>query len=146
MWGTPPNTKSISHLPKSDNYFSPRPSPDGKYIAAITRNSDRLVLFDLKTQRWSDLTTPPAGPVSYPSWSRDGEYLYFDTVFVDDPGCFRIRIRIADHKLEKVASLAEMQRYEANLGPWAGLAPDNSPLITRDISNQEIYALDWQAP
>jgi hypothetical protein len=24
--------------------------------------------------------------------------------------------------------------------------PDGSPLVVRDISNQEIYALDWQSP
>jgi Tol biopolymer transport system component/DNA-binding winged helix-turn-helix (wHTH) protein len=137
-------TKNISNLPESDNYFSPRPSPDGKYIASITRNSDRLVLFDLKTRRWSDLTTPPFGPVAYPNWSRDGDYIYFDTMFGDDSGIFRVRV--ADRKVEKIASMGGMQRYEANLGPWSGLAPDNLPLITRDISNQEIYALDWQAP
>jgi hypothetical protein len=26
------------------------------------------------------------------------------------------------------------------------LAPDDSPLVARDTSSQEIYALDWQAP
>jgi len=27
-----------------------------------------------------------------------------------------------------------------------GLAPDDSPLLVRDTSNQEVYALDFQAP
>jgi hypothetical protein len=31
-------------------------------------------------------------------------------------------------------------------GPWAGLAPDSSPLLTRDASFDELYALDWEAP
>jgi len=48
--------------------------------------------------------------------------------------------------LEKVASLEGVQRFQANFGPWSGLAPDDSPLVTRDNSNQEIYALDWAAP
>jgi len=26
------------------------------------------------------------------------------------------------------------------------LAPDDSPLVLRDIGTQEIYAFDWQAP
>jgi Tol biopolymer transport system component/DNA-binding winged helix-turn-helix (wHTH) protein len=137
-------TNAIHNLPGSENFFSPRPSPDGKYIAAITRNSDRLVLFDLASQRWSDLTTPPFGPVGYPSWSRDGQYIYFDTTFGEDRGIFRIRV--ADHKLEKISSMEGVQRFEANFGLWSGLAPDDSPLVARDISNQEIYALEWQAP
>jgi hypothetical protein len=31
-------------------------------------------------------------------------------------------------------------------GSWTGLDPDNSPLVLRDTSTQEIYALDWDAP
>jgi hypothetical protein len=31
-------------------------------------------------------------------------------------------------------------------GAWSGLAPDGSPLFVRDISNREIYALDWKLP
>src|SRR5882672_174456 len=137
-------TKEITILPGSENFFSPRPSPDGKSIAAITINSDKLVLFDLATRRWSDLTTPPFGPIGYPNWSRDGQFIYFDTMFGDTPGIFRVRV--ADRKLEKVASLEGVQRFQANFGPWSGLAPDDSPLVTRDNSNQEIYALDWEAP
>jgi hypothetical protein len=26
------------------------------------------------------------------------------------------------------------------------LAPDDSPLLLRDVSTQDIYALDWEAP
>jgi hypothetical protein len=37
--------------------------------------------------------------------------------------------------------------YSSNMvGEWSGLAPDGSPLFTRDISTQEIYALDLQLP
>jgi hypothetical protein len=32
------------------------------------------------------------------------------------------------------------------LGPWSGLSPDDSPLLLRDISSQDVYALDWDAP
>jgi len=30
--------------------------------------------------------------------------------------------------------------------PWLGLTPDDSPLLARDISTQEIYALDVDLP
>jgi hypothetical protein len=31
-------------------------------------------------------------------------------------------------------------------GQWFALAPDDSPVLLRDIGSQEIYALDWEAP
>jgi len=32
------------------------------------------------------------------------------------------------------------------VGTWSGLAPDGSPLFTRDTSTEEIYALDLDLP
>jgi hypothetical protein len=28
---------------------------------------------------------------------------------------------------------------------WSGLTPDNEPLLSRDISIQEIYSLEWSS-
>jgi hypothetical protein len=55
------------------------------------------------------------------------------------------RVRIRDRKLERVADLKNFRRT-GYWGGWMGLAPDDSPLLLRDIGTQEIYALDWQAP
>ena len=134
-------TEKISDLPGAENLFSPRWSPDGKYIAAITTDSQKLLLFDRASERWTDLANMSIG---YPSWSRDGQYLYFDTTLTDDPAFFRIRI--SDRKLERLVSLKGVRRFWGDLGEWTGLAPDDSPLLVRDISSQEVYALDWQAP
>jgi Tol biopolymer transport system component len=135
-------TKKVSDLPGAESLFSPRWSPDGKYIAAITTDSQKLMLFDRATARWSELATMTT--IGYPSWSHDGQYLYFDTILSDDPAFFRIRI--LDRKLERLVSLKGVQRFWGELGEWTGLAPDDSLLLVRDTSNQEVYALDWQAP
>jgi hypothetical protein len=82
--------------------------------------------------------------MGYPSWSHDGQYLYFDTTLTEDASFFRVRI--SDHKLERLVSLHGARRLWGELGQWTGLAPDDSPLIIRDASNHEIYAIDWQAP
>jgi Tol biopolymer transport system component/DNA-binding winged helix-turn-helix (wHTH) protein len=134
-------TQKISLLPQAAQFFSPRWSPDGKYIAAITIDSQKLVIFDRGTQQWTDLVSLPIG---YPSWSHDGQYLYFDTTLTEDPAIYRLRI--SDRKLERLVSLKGPQRFWGYFGPWTGLAPDDSPLIARDTSSQEIYALDWQLP
>ena len=54
-------------------------------------------------------------------------------------------MRVADHKLEKLFSLKNVRFADAG-GNWTGLAPDDSPLLLRDVGSQEIYALDWEAP
>ncbi|HZC35716.1 MAG TPA: winged helix-turn-helix domain-containing protein, partial [Chthoniobacterales bacterium] len=93
-------TGNISLLPDAAQLFSPRWSPDGKYIAAITADSQKVVLFDFATRQWTDLVTMQIG---YHTWSHDGRYLYFDSTLTGDPAFFRVRI--SDHKLERVASL-----------------------------------------
>jgi Tol biopolymer transport system component len=135
-------TERVSDLPDAENLFSPRWSPDGKYIAAITTDSQKLLLFDRLTARWMELATVTT--IGYPSWSHDGQYLYFDTVLTYDPAFFRIRI--SDRKLERLVSLKGVRRFWGELGQWTGLAPDDSLLLVRDTSSEEICALDWQAP
>jgi hypothetical protein len=55
------------------------------------------------------------------------------------------RVRINDGKLEQLFSLKNV-RLVGSVGPWSGLSPDGSILMTRDAGTQEIYALDWEAP
>jgi hypothetical protein len=83
-------------------------------------------------------------PIGYASWSHDGQHIYFDTTLSKDAAFYRVRI--SDRKLERLFSLSGLRRYWGPFGPWTGLAPDDSPLLVRDTSSREIYALDWQQP
>ena len=132
-------THKLATLPGSEGLYSPRWSQNGRYMCALTADNSKLLLFDFKTQKWVELANMF---VSYPSWSGEGKYIYFDSSFGDDPALFRVRI--SDHKLERLASLKGFRRP----GPWYwfGLAPDDSPLLVRNVGTGEIYALDWDAP
>jgi Tol biopolymer transport system component/DNA-binding winged helix-turn-helix (wHTH) protein len=129
----------LSMLPDARQMFSPRWSPDGRYIAAITDDSQKLMLFNRTTQQWQELVNLPMG---YPTWSHDGQYIYFDTTLTEDANFFRVRI--SDRKLERLVSLKGMRRYWGDLGSWTGLTPDDTPLLIRDVGSQEIYAIEWQ--
>src|SRR5689334_22843942 len=98
------------------------------------------MLYDIRTHEKIELAS---GDINYPTWSRDGGYVYFDTLG-SNPGFFRMRIR--DRKVERVVSLKDLRRTRGTFGPWTGLAPDGSLLIQRDAGASEIYALDWEAP
>lgn len=114
--------------------YSPRWSPDGQYVAAETADGKRLMIFDLTTQQWAALAEVD---VVYWSWSQDGRYIYFDDAG-NDPA-YR-RVRISDHRQELVVSLKNVRRADGMLGWWTGLAPDDSPLVLRDVGTHEIYA------
>ncbi len=133
-------THQISELPGSEGLFAPRWSQNGRYICALNADSSKLLLFDFTTQKWTELVNMF---VSYPSWSRDGKYIYFDAYSGDDPALSRVRIN--DHKLERLVSMKGFRRTGL-LGNWFGLAPDDSPLVVRYVGTREIYALDWDAP
>lgn len=132
-------THQVSALPGSENLFSPRWSPDGRYIVAMPTNSQSLVLFDSTTQKWSELVRRTVG---YPSWSKDGKQVYF-LGGQDDPATFRVRL--SDHKLERVTSLKDF-RQTGYFGIWMGLTPDDSPLLLHDTGTVDVYALDWETP
>ncbi len=141
IYRTDLRTHSVSALAGSDGLFSPLWSPDGRYIVAQTCDIHKSVIYDFTTGKWADFVDLPAG---YPRWSRDGKYFYSDTFLGKEPIFYRIRI--ADRKLERLVSLKGIRRATGFAGSWAGLAPDDSPLLLRDVSSEEIYALDWEAP
>jgi serine/threonine protein kinase len=134
-------TRTPTKLPGSDGLYSPRWSPDGRYLAAIPLDSLKLMLFDFTSQRWTELANLF---VAYPTWSRDGRYLYFDGILDNQESYFRVQLTTG--KLERIFSLKGFQAAGSAFGNWSGLAPDESPLVVRDASIQEIYALDWDRP
>ena len=137
-------THQVSTVPGSENLWSPRWSPDGQYLAALKLDSTKLLLFDFQTQKWSDWIAEP-GIVGYPNWSQDGSYLYYENASTDHP-TFR-RVKVGQTRSEFLVDLRGLHRYFAapDFG-WSGIAPDGSALFVRDLSTDEIYALDLDLP
>ena len=132
-------TKQVRVVPGSEGMREPRWSPDGQHISALSENGDRLLLFDSKTAKWTEMAQMDAG---FQNWSRDAQYVYFVSAGTD-PGVFRAAIR--DHKLEKVVSLKGFQSGAD--GPWFSLTHNDEPLLLRELGGgREIYAFSWEAP
>ena len=138
------NSKQVSIIPGSQGLFSPRWSPDGWYLAALPVNQRKIVIFDFKRQKWSDWVSGQGQP-SYPAWSRDGKYLYFESWLSDTPGYYRVLL--GQTRPELVVDLKDLhQFYGPIIGSWSGITADGSPLFVRDTSTDEIYALDLELP
>jgi eukaryotic-like serine/threonine-protein kinase len=133
------STQKVSMLPGSQGFFSPRWSSDGRYVAAMTGDSSVVQLFDFQTQKWTEVAK---GSFGWLNWSHDGAYLY--VLDFARKGAV-IRIRISDHKIEKVADLKGFV-LTGQYGGSLALSPDDSPLLLQDAGTQDVYSLDWIEP
>lgn len=137
-------THAITTVPGSDGLFSPRWSPNGRYIAALSPDFTKVMLFDFSTQTWSEWLTEPAGAVSYPAWSADSRFLYFDDLVTDEESIRRVRV--GSHQTERVFKLEGIERYPGPFGLWSSRMLDGSYMFVRDRSTQEVYQLNVALP
>lgn len=138
-------TKQISRLAGSDNNFGPRWSPDGRYIVVIGADNASLLLYDTKTHEWKPLLAGKDS-IGYLTWSRNSSWIYFDTSASRHPSFNRVHV--PDGKTEKVIDLQSQRWYPSQFGPgsWSGLGPNDEPLLVKDRSTSEIYALQVEFP
>jgi Tol biopolymer transport system component len=137
-------THEVTNVPGSDGLFSPRWSPNGRYIAALSPDFTKVMLFDFETQKWSNWLTEAAGAVSYPLWSADSKYLYFDDSVTEEESIRRVKV--GDSHTERVFKLEGIDRYPGPFGQWSGRTPNGSWMFVRDGSTQEVYELSVVLP
>jgi hypothetical protein len=122
-------------VPGSENLFSPRWSPSGRYLAAVSADSSKLMLYDFQSREWRQLAH---GSFGNPEWLGD------DTVLsaVDLQNMWIVRIRVSDGATKPIANLLNERPTITGVGIWTGLAPDSSLLTLRDLSTQELYSVE----
>ncbi len=128
------DSRQVTVLPGSEGKTAPRWSPDGRSIAANSFDLSTMNIFDVGTQRWSAL--PPKIVMAFPEWSRDSQFICF--LGSEEPmGVYRMRVK--GGQLEKVFDLKDWPAKDPS--GWMGLDPTDAPLLLRDISSNDIYAL-----
>jgi eukaryotic-like serine/threonine-protein kinase len=135
------NTRQVSPVPGSHGLFSPRVSPDGRYLVALTSDSKQLMLYEFATKKWSQLAQ---GTFAYDSWSHDSHYVYLEDY--SQGGDDIVRVGVHGGPVQRLESVKDVPRGSDPWASWLGLGPDDAPLLMRDQSTQEIYALDLQLP
>jgi Tol biopolymer transport system component len=134
-------THQVATLPGSQGLYSPRWSPNGRYIPAFSADATRLLLFDFQSQKWTELAK---GSLGWLNWSKDGQYLeVLDTVRTGARAV--LKIRISDRKIERVVDLKNFI-FAGHFGSSLAITPDDSLLLLRNAGTRDVYALDWEAP
>ena len=133
-------THRIATVPGSKGMYSPRWSPDGRYLLTLPADESRLMLFDFKTQNWTRLYD---GVAAYPSFSHDGRSVYFLHLSPSESAVDRLSV--PSGKLEEVVSLKGFH-FTGFYTFWFGLGPDDSPLLLKDAGTHEVVSMKWSSP
>jgi Tol biopolymer transport system component len=130
-------TKAMTKLPGSDGLFSPRWSADGKYIAALSIDQKKLMLFDIAAKTWRVIAE---GNIADPNWSHDDTAIYFHDFAQADQPIYKVVIKTG--KTERVADLHDLRSANVVDYRFAGLAPGDVPLVSARLSAANIYAAE----
>jgi Tol biopolymer transport system component/DNA-binding winged helix-turn-helix (wHTH) protein len=133
-------TQKSTKVPGSERMWSPRWSPDGKYLAALGSQA-KLMLYSFATKTWEELD--PGGH-GWPCWSPDSKFIYA----YSSAGDSLVRVAISDHKKETTAPMQGFRGtayyFDRWNNAWSGATPDGRPIALRDTGIQELYAFDLE--
>lgn len=128
-------TRTVATIGAPIGMWSPRMSPDGKHLAAVSHDNKSLYVRDNARRVWRRCASMDF--VAEPIWPAESSWIQF----IGGP---------APRKLYRVSPSCEPPREVADLAlfetvgdAWTGIAPDHSPLALLDVP-AEIYALDWK--
>ncbi len=130
-------THAIERILGSDDLFSPRLSPDERYIAALSLDQKKLMLFDTSAQRWRTIVD---GGASDPVWSSDSRALFFQNFL--EPGEPIYRMEVVSGGVHQVATLADLLPADALDYRLVALAPGDHPIVSTQSSSVNIYSLE----
>ena len=130
-------THALTVLPGSEGLFSPRWSPDGRYIAAISLDERKLMLFDVARRTWSLLADTS---VVDPVWTSDSKAIYIHAFMEPSQPIYRIEVP-SGHR-EQVADLQSLLPGNVADYFFSGITPDNVPLVRARTSTGNLYSLD----
>jgi len=113
-------------------------------IIATRRDLSGIQMYDLATGQWSDFVNFGPDTIAMGTISPDLQYIYYLTMGSEMK---LFRVRISDRTSEYLTSLKDFRFAVGASSYWTiTIAPDGSPLFTRELGTPEIYALTVKWP
>ena len=133
------STREVTTIPHTEGMYSPRWSPDGRYLTALTLEKKTLMLYDTRTNTWKSLATISA---DHPFWSKDSKSIYFHASFVDKKPIYQVSV--VDGRMTAVADLNNFHVGSITFAEFSGVTPDDVPLMHVEVSSGNLYSFDLQ--
>ena len=135
------SARQMHEIPNSQDLFSPRWSPDGQRIVALTLDQKTVMLYDVARQRWQRLASTSAAD---PVWSADSKAIYVHAFLADREPI--LRVEVPSGGFQTVADLGNFHDGEAANYFFGGVTPRGEPLVQPRVGTGNLYALDLAAP
>jgi Tol biopolymer transport system component len=132
-------TFALSTIPTPVGLWTPRTSPDGRYLAAVSYDSQSLYVRDNHSGTWRKRAGFQF--LEEPVWSRDSAWVQF-VVRYSTGQVALFRIDAAQGPAKETVDLSAYEFEQAG-ATWFGIGPDGSTLGFRGIA-EEIYSLNWR--
>lgn len=133
-------THQLSTVDGSRDLFSPRWSPDGRYIAALSLDQRELRLLDLETKQWRTLITRSAAD---PVWSPDSRAVYADAF--TEPGQPVYRVNLADGHATDLGGIANFRSKAFSDLVLCGVFQDGTVAVRGRLTTANLYSLHLRA-
>jgi dipeptidyl aminopeptidase/acylaminoacyl peptidase len=133
--------RHIDTVPGSEGLYSPRWSPDGRYIAALSLDSRKVMLFSVADRRWVRL---PLSSGADPHWSSDSRSLYVHEFAA--PNQPIVRIGIPDARIEDTLNLVAPEDHAALEFTFSGVTPSGDILVRTRTNSANLYTMRVDYP
>jgi Tol biopolymer transport system component len=132
------DTRDLSTIVAPIGMWSPRVSPDGKHVTAISYDNKTLYIRDISRGDWRKCVSMDF--LEDPSWPLESSWIQF--VGRIQPGPQYVLFRVSP-TCEQPKQILDLSGYVFAGDRWIGIAPDHSPIgLVR--APPEVYALDWR--
>ena len=129
-------THQLSEISGSEDMVAPVVSPDGKFLAVLRGPDTRVALYEFATDKWTNFDQ---GSFYRPAWAADSSILYFTT---RKGQLFSYRASQQQLKLlGKVPVTIAITGAQLQGMNFFLIGPDGAPLMIREQSSSQLYAL-----
>jgi Tol biopolymer transport system component len=129
------STHAIRTLPGSENLFSPRWSPDGRWISALSLDQTRLVLYDVQRGTWRTLLK---GSAADTVWSSDSQWIFSHAFAEPNSGIMRIPL----HGANKLIADPSKTGLPSDDYRFSGITPNGAPIVEPSTGTGNLYSID----
>jgi len=131
-------TQTVSNIVAPTGLWSPRMSPDGRHLVAISYDRRSILVRDNQRGSWRNCATMEF--LEEPVWSPDSHWFQFIAKVkgLDAKGVYRLTASCGQPQ-----RITDLSSYRFAGATWIGIGPNASVLGLVGLP-AEIYTLDWR--